>query len=66
MEAISGTGVDDDTAEFLAHNPPPSLVPRLHAIVIRKLDHVNPHLPWDIKSEKNNSSNINFQFFKYL
>ncbi|XP_048249235.1 mini-chromosome maintenance complex-binding protein-like [Haliotis rufescens] len=32
-------------AERNAHAPPPSLVPRLHAILSRKLAHNNPHLP---------------------
>ncbi|XP_005093986.1 mini-chromosome maintenance complex-binding protein [Aplysia californica] len=43
---------DDDAAddamdqeELQAHEPPPSLVPRLHALVIRPLQHNNPQLP---------------------
>ncbi|KAH9515258.1 hypothetical protein Btru_014015, partial [Bulinus truncatus] len=38
----------DDLAyqeEFKAHEPPPSLVPRIHALVTRKLYHNNPCLP---------------------
>ncbi|KPJ02129.1 Mini-chromosome maintenance complex-binding protein [Papilio xuthus] len=31
-------------AETITHNPPPSLVPRLHAVVVKKLDHCNPLL----------------------
>lgn len=31
--------------EEMAHSPPPSLVPRLHAVAISKLSHNNPHLP---------------------
>lgn len=29
-------------AELLTHNPPPSLVPRLHAVHVKKLAHCNP------------------------
>ncbi|XP_050351974.1 mini-chromosome maintenance complex-binding protein [Nymphalis io] len=29
-------------AEIITHNPPPSLVPRLHAVFVKKLDHCNP------------------------
>ncbi|XP_045495918.1 mini-chromosome maintenance complex-binding protein [Colias croceus] len=29
-------------AETITHNPPPSLVPRLHAVYVKKLDHCNP------------------------
>lgn len=28
--------------ETITHNPPPSLVPRLHAVYVKKLDHCNP------------------------
>ncbi|XP_069755970.1 mini-chromosome maintenance complex-binding protein isoform X2 [Narcine bancroftii] len=35
----------DTMEEQRVHSPPPSLVPRLHAIVTRKLQHVNPFLP---------------------
>ncbi|XP_072947290.1 mini-chromosome maintenance complex-binding protein [Epargyreus clarus] len=28
--------------ETITHNPPPSLVPRLHAVHVKKLDHCNP------------------------
>ena len=31
--------------EHMAKNPPPSLVPRIHAVWIEKLDHTNPCLP---------------------
>lgn len=34
---------DSETeAEIITHNPPPSLVPRLHAVFVKKLDHCNP------------------------
>ncbi|XP_037068663.1 mini-chromosome maintenance complex-binding protein-like [Pollicipes pollicipes] len=33
-----------DAAELAAHNPPPSLAPRLHAVAWRKLEHSNPLL----------------------
>ncbi|XP_045767047.1 mini-chromosome maintenance complex-binding protein [Maniola jurtina] len=29
-------------AEIITHNPPPSLVPRLHAVHVKKLKHCNP------------------------
>lgn len=38
----------DTAAERKAHSPPPSLVPRLHAITIRHLPHSNPYLPLDL------------------
>lgn len=31
--------------ELQAHEPPPSLVPRVHALVMRRLNHNNPILP---------------------
>lgn len=38
----------DTAAERKVHCPPPSLVPRLHAITIRCLQHSNPLLPHDL------------------
>ncbi|XP_058054328.1 mini-chromosome maintenance complex-binding protein [Anopheles bellator] len=35
---------DDELPEHQANNPPPSLIPRLHAVSIRKLSHINPIL----------------------
>uniref|UniRef100_A0ABM0LV56 Mini-chromosome maintenance complex-binding protein n=1 Tax=Saccoglossus kowalevskii TaxID=10224 RepID=A0ABM0LV56_SACKO len=35
-----------------AHSPPPSLVPRLHAIIVNKLQHNNPLLPQNIQTEE--------------
>ncbi|CAK1586470.1 unnamed protein product [Parnassius mnemosyne] len=32
----------DTDVEIITHNPPPSLVPRLHAVYVKKLDHCNP------------------------
>lgn len=32
----------ESDAETITHNPPPSLVPRLHAVYIKKLEHCNP------------------------
>lgn len=32
-----------EESERQATNPPPSLIPRLHAISVKKLDHINPH-----------------------
>eukprot|EP00058_Branchiostoma_floridae_P018219 XP_002603708.1 hypothetical protein BRAFLDRAFT_126888 [Branchiostoma floridae] len=37
-----------DIEEQAAHSPPPSLVPRLHAILTNKLVHTNPGLPVDL------------------
>lgn len=34
--------------EHAAKNPPPSLVPRIHAVWIKKLDHTNPYLPYEL------------------
>ena len=28
--------------EIITHNPPPSLVPRLHAVYVKRLEHCNP------------------------
>jgi hypothetical protein len=39
-----------DMAEQNAHSPPSSLVPRLHAIVSYKLEHINPYLPRDLNN----------------
>ena len=38
-------GVIEDSEEVQAHAPPPSLVPRLHAILCHHLNHVNPLVP---------------------
>lgn len=37
LEPTSETDV-----ETITHNPPPSLVPRLHAVYVKKLEHCNP------------------------
>ncbi|CAG9560920.1 unnamed protein product [Danaus chrysippus] len=37
LEPVSETEV-----EIITHNPPPSLVPRLHAVFVKKLEHCNP------------------------
>ncbi|CAH0729506.1 unnamed protein product, partial [Brenthis ino] len=34
--------LSESEAEILTHNPPPSLVPRLHAVYVKKLNHCNP------------------------
>lgn len=31
-----------DETERQANHPPPSLIPRLHAVIVKKLDHINP------------------------
>ncbi|CAH4028882.1 unnamed protein product [Pieris brassicae] len=33
---------DETQAETITHNPPPSLVPRLHVVYVKKLEHCNP------------------------
>jgi len=50
-EAEAAMGLCPDEAmevEHLAKNPPPSLVPRIHAVCIKKLDHTNPLLPYEL------------------
>lgn len=37
--------VEESQEEMNAHAPPPSLVPRLHAVVCNQLKHVNPLVP---------------------
>ncbi|KAJ0178498.1 hypothetical protein K1T71_006321 [Dendrolimus kikuchii] len=32
----------ENEVETITHNPPPSLVPRLHAVYVKKLEHCNP------------------------
>lgn len=32
----------ESDVETITHNPPPSLVPRLHAVYVKKLEHCNP------------------------
>ncbi|GFR78750.1 mini-chromosome maintenance complex-binding protein [Elysia marginata] len=41
-----------DKEELRAHEPPASLVPRLHALVIRHLEHNNPSLPPQVESDR--------------
>jgi hypothetical protein len=36
---------EEPQEEVNAHSPPPSLVPRLHAVVCKPLKHVNPLVP---------------------
>ncbi|XP_076461198.1 mini-chromosome maintenance complex-binding protein-like [Babylonia areolata] len=38
-------------AERAVHTPPPSLVPRLHAVLIQKMTHNNPFLPQDLTGQ---------------
>ncbi|KAG4068450.1 hypothetical protein HA402_004790 [Bradysia odoriphaga] len=46
---LDGTNHDlndfDDITEVQAANPPPSLIPRIHAILIKPITHLNPLLP---------------------
>jgi len=49
MEAAVGLSPDEAMeVEHMAKNPPPSLVPRIHAMWIKKLDHTNPCLLYDL------------------
>ncbi|VVC94701.1 unnamed protein product [Leptidea sinapis] len=41
----------ESEVETITHNPPPSLVPRLHAVYIKKLDHCNPLLKDSVDEE---------------
>ena len=50
-ESEAAVGLCPDEAmgvEHVAKNPPPSLVPRIHAVWIKKLDHANPYLPHEL------------------
>ncbi|XP_048407430.1 mini-chromosome maintenance complex-binding protein isoform X1 [Stegostoma tigrinum] len=49
----------DTMEEQRVHSPPPSLVPRLHAIVTHKLQHVNPFLPTTLKDKESKDSITN-------
>ena len=43
-----------------AHSPPPSLVPRLHALVVNRLQHTNPLLPTNTSAPENKESKKTF------
>jgi len=50
-ECESALGLCPDEAmevEHIAKNPPPSLVPRIHAVWIKILAHTNPLLPYEL------------------
>ncbi|XP_037940373.1 mini-chromosome maintenance complex-binding protein-like [Teleopsis dalmanni] len=48
--SLDGTAMDTDECQYIsatelhAQNPPPSIIPRLHAIVVHRLRHCNPLL----------------------
>lgn len=44
----------ENLAELQAHNPPASLVPRLHAIVVDRLEHNNPCVPRNLRTNEAN------------
>ncbi|XP_022091881.1 mini-chromosome maintenance complex-binding protein-like isoform X2 [Acanthaster planci] len=52
--AIDGADEMEGIEEQTAHSPPPSLVPRLHAVISHKLQHINPMLPVSLESEEGN------------
>lgn len=47
-----------DIEEEAAHCPPPSLVPRIHALTVRVLKHTNPLLPPDLHTSTDTVDNI--------
>lgn len=49
-----------DVEEHISTNPPPSLIPRIHAISIRELSHVNPLL------DDGNITNLSLDIYKDL
>jgi len=52
-ESEAAIGLCPDEAmevELMAKNPPPSLVPRIHAVWIKKLHHNNPCLPRELST----------------
>lgn len=49
----------EDNEEVQAHAPPPSLVPRLHAILCGHLKHVNPLVP-DIGTDEYKTGKLLF------
>lgn len=52
LEEFGVGGYQPPIEEINAHAPPPSLVPRLHAVLSRKLYHNNPLLPQSPESEE--------------
>ena len=45
---VLGPLLTETAAERKAHSPPPSLIPRLHCIVARRLCHSHPLLPGNL------------------
>ena len=50
------------TEENNVKSPPPSLVPRLHAVVVRRLAHSNPHFPLDVNAEHSKQGTVAIHF----
>ena len=50
--------------ELQAHEPPASLVPRLHALVIRHIEHNNPSLPSKVDSDSYKQGKLVIIFLK--
>jgi len=63
LSALCGALSEDTLAERRAHNPPPSLVPRLHTIVAHKMDHSNPLLSKDLKDSVSLSGKLCTSFY---
>ncbi|XP_055595761.1 mini-chromosome maintenance complex-binding protein [Uranotaenia lowii] len=55
---------EDEMSEHQAINPPPSLIPRIHAIDVLKLNHLNPMI--QSASQKNFQESVNEATFKDL
>ena len=66
LSAICGALSEDSLAERRAHNPPPSLVPRLHTIVAHKMNHSNPLLSKDLKDSLSLSGELCSTLFWFL
>lgn len=52
MNAVEGQDSLDMFDEQISHYPPASLVPRLHVISSRKLEHLNPLLPINMNQDE--------------
>lgn len=48
----------DNSTEMQAQNPPPSLIPRLHAVVVQNLSHVNPLIDMCLTQTDNEDFNM--------
>lgn len=51
----------ESRAEMQALNPPPSLIPRLHAIAVRNLSHFNPLIDMSLSTNEKGIEDFNMQ-----